>query len=117
MATGEEIRGLFHKPDQLSAQYVQFIESIRKGGNVDWGVPAMDTYGKIVPMRPGEVAGIIGRPGHGKSSIAAYLAKHNANKIIAEGRTNEECIVFVTYEQSVEELEAFFQAGEDYSLE
>jgi len=115
MPTSEEIRGLFHKPDQLAQQYVAFIESIRKGGNVDWGVTSIDS--RVVPMRPGEVAGIIGRPGHGKSSVAAYLAKHNANKIIAEGQQKEECVCFVTYEQSVEELEAFFQAGEDYSLE
>ncbi len=117
MPTTEEIRGLFHKPDSLASQYVSFIESIRKGGNVDWGVPSMDVFGKVVPMRPGEVAGIIGRPGHGKSSIAAYLAKYNANKIVAEQNEKTECVCFVTYEQSVEELEAFFQAGEDYSLE
>lgn len=116
MPTSEEIRGLFHTPANLASQYVEFITSVKKGGSVNWGVPSMDAFGNIVPMRPGEVAGIIGRPGHGKSSIAAYLAKYNALKLVAEGETKE-CVVFVTYEQSVEELEAFFQAGAGYSLE
>jgi replicative DNA helicase len=50
------------------------------------------------------------------TSVAAYLAKHNAEKIISEGEEQRECIVYVTLDQSPEEIESFFQCGAEYSV-
>ena len=61
-------------------------------------------------MRPGEVIGITGRPGHGKSSLQSYLAIQAARQIIRR-QAKDEIVLFVTWEQTIEAQEAFFQAG------
>lgn len=69
----------------------------------------------IIPLHPGDVVGIIARPGHGKSTLAAYLIRRTALEIL-ESNKERECVVYVTFEQAVEEIEAMFQAGGDYTV-
>jgi len=44
----------------------------------------------------------------------AYLAKRTADKIAAREEANK-CVIYVSWEQTVEEIEAFFQSGPEYS--
>jgi hypothetical protein len=44
----------------------------------------------------------------------AYMAKKTAQDIIRRG-AEDEVVVYVTWEQTAEEIEAFFQSGQDYT--
>lgn len=115
MATKKiDARALIHTPAELAAEYVAFAESIQATPGIPWGIPTLDRY--VVPMRPGNLVVFTSRPGHGKTSMLAYLAKAEAKRIQARGAGDHECVVYVTWEQSAEELEAFFQTNADYSI-
>lgn len=106
------VRSLVHTPAELASSFVEWAGRIQRDPGITWGVPAIDK--RVIPMRPGELVGLIGRPGHMKTSLLAYFAREEAKRIQARGAAETEAVVYVTWEQSAEELEAFFQAdGED----
>ena len=107
-------RLLVHTPQELSAAYVEWAEQIQADPGIPFGIPVIDE--KVIPMRPGNLTVFVARPGHGKTSVLAYLAKQEAERIMARGAAARECVVYVTWEQVAEELEAFFQAGGAYSI-
>jgi len=76
-------------------------------------VPSIDRV--VIPMRPGDNIGILARPGNGKSSLLAYLARQEARRIMARGTQDKEAVVYATWETSVEDLEGMFQADERLS--
>lgn len=104
---------LVHTPAELAQEYVAWAEHIQADPGVRFGVPAIDK--KVIPLRPGDLVSVLGRPGSGKSSLLAYFAREHAKQIVANGKGNEEAVVYVTWEQSAEELEAFFQTSGDCS--
>lgn len=109
----DDIRSLFFSPNEASTYFVQYAEKLKDQPGIKWGVRSLDD--KVLPMHPGDVVGVIARPGHGKSSLAAYLARHTAEQLIDEGRSGE-CVVYVSFEQAIEEIEAMFQSSEDASV-
>ncbi len=108
---------LVFTPQEASTAYVEYAEiiqrDIKSGLCPTWGVGSMDKA--IIPLKPGDVVGIIARPGHGKSSLAAYLAKRTA-RMLADNGIENRSVVYCTLEQTIEELEAFFQAGNEYTV-
>lgn len=109
----QEIRNLIHTPAELSTAFVQWAERIRATKGIPLGVPNLDKY--IIPMRPGDLVGFVGRPGSGKSSLMAYLARQEAERIIQRGAQRREAVIYATWETSVEELENMFQADSECS--
>lgn len=105
--TPEQIRQLVHTPAELSSSYVKWAKYIKETPGVTWGVPSIDK--RVIPMRPGNVTFIIGRPGSGKTTLMAYLAKAEANRIRERKATNE-VVVYVSWEMSAEELMACWMA-------
>lgn len=104
-----DYRSLVHTPADLAVEFVEYAQRLKDTHGVTWGVPSMDKV--IIPMHPGDVIGVIARPGHGKSTLSAYLARHTAKRIAESGR-KDRAVVYVTFEQSVEEIEAMFQVDE-----
>lgn len=100
-----------HKPDSSATNYVRWAEWIKDAPAVDYGC-VLDKH--IIPMHPGDLMAVVARPGHGKSSWMAYMAKRTADKIV-ERNEAKKCVIYVSWEQSVEEIEAFFQSGKSYS--
>lgn len=98
----DNFRVLVHSPPDLNADYLAWAEYIQSTEGVTWGIPAIDE--KVIPIRPGEMGIIIGRPGHGKTSILVYLARLEAQRIIARETRDSECVVYVTWEESAEEV-------------
>ena len=109
----DDFRTLVHTPAELAADYVRWAEYIQSTEGIKWNVRAIDE--KVIPLRPGEMAVILGRPGHAKTSIMAYLALAEARRIERRGTRNTECVVFVTWEESSEELTKMFLAPADAS--
>jgi len=110
----KDFRVLIHTPAELATEYVAWAERIKADPGIQFGVQTIDKY--VIPMRPGELVSIIARPGHGKTSLLAYFAREQAKRIMAADNSEREAVVYVTWEQSAEELEAFFQADGKHSI-
>ena len=109
-----DFRALVHTPAELAAEYVAWAERIKRDPGITFGVQAIDKM--VIPMRPGELISLIARPGHGKTSLLAYFAREHARRIMERDKVGSEAVVYVTWEQSAEELEAFFQADGQHSV-
>jgi len=104
-------RFFVHSPADLSQSYVRWAEQLKNNPGIRYGC-VMDNH--VIPLHPGDLMAVLARPGHGKSSWMAYMAKHTARQIVRRGVTDE-VVVYVTWEQTAEEIEAFFQSGGDYT--
>ena len=62
---------------------------------------AFDEY--FLPMRPGNLISVIAMSGHGKSAVMQCVSRNCAQQLRDQDR-KDECIVFVTWEQTVEEM-------------
>lgn len=116
MLTDEKLRKTANQffvqsPADLSQSYVNWAEKLQNDKGIDYGC-ILDKY--IIPLHAGDVMAVVARPGHGKSSFMAYMARRTAKKLVAQGVTDK-AAVYVTWEQSAEEIEAFFQSGGQYS--
>jgi replicative DNA helicase len=103
---------LVHTPDVLGGEYLEWARSRRDVPGVPFGIPAVDR--KMIPAHPGDMIVVVGRPGHGKSSILACIGRQEAKRIKTRGA--DEVVVHVTFEQVVEEIEAVYQANDSYSV-
>lgn len=110
----EDFRKILHTPKELGDAHYKYAKEIIETDGLDWPVPCMNK--DTLPLRPGKVATITGRPGHGKSTILGLMGKYHAQKIADNGNALDEAVVHVTWEQSVEELEAFYQADGQYTV-
>jgi len=109
-----DYRTLVHSPNDLAAEYVEWAERIQTEDGIRFGVPAIDKM--VIPMRAGDLVSFVARPGHGKTSLLAYFAREQARRIQARNGGSPEVVVYVTWEQSAEELEAFFAADGQSSV-
>lgn len=105
-------QALVHTPAELASGFVRWAEYNKKHPGIPFGVRGLDD--RIIPLRPGRMACIIARPGHGKTSLMATLAKREAERIQREGDDGR-VVVYVTWEQVVEEVETLFASGGDFS--
>ncbi len=109
----EALRRFFlHTPADVSQSYVHWAEQLQASPGITYGC-VLDRH--VIPLHPGDFMAIVARPGHGKSSFMAYMAKREALAIQKRGKQDEECVVYISWEQSIEEIDAFFQSGKDYS--
>lgn len=112
MSEKNNTRRLFlHTPADVAQSYVQWAEKLQTEPGITYGC-VLDRF--LIPLHPGDLMAVVARPGHGKSSWMAYMAKKTALDIVARG-AEDEVVVYVSWEQPVEEIEAFFQSGDDYS--
>lgn len=110
--TNDAYKLLVHSPVDLSGMHISHYERIKNSSGITFGIEAIDK--KVIPQHPGDVTYFCGRPGHGKSSLLAFMARRES-KEIQKRQAKKECIVYVTWEQTAEELEAFFQINEQYT--
>jgi replicative DNA helicase len=104
---------LINSPAELSAAYAQWYKRTLSEPGIRWDIPALDQH--VIPMRPGDLVGLVARPGHGKTAMLAYMARAEAKRIIARGAVGREVVVFVTWESSAEEIETFFLSDGEFS--
>jgi len=104
---------LVNSPADLGLAYADWYKNILTQPGIPWGIPAIDEY--VIPMRPGDLVGLVARPGHGKSSLLAYLGRSEARRIIERNALGNEVVVYVTWESSAEEVETFFLSDGKWS--
>lgn len=102
---------IIFSPAQVARAGTQYIEdrANNKTEGIPFYLPSMDD--KLLPLLPGELCTIIGRPGAGKSAVQMYWARSRA-KYLQSHTMLDRVVVYVTYEQHVEELYAFHVAAE-----
>lgn len=101
---------LVHSPADLASMHVEHAKHILADPGIKWGLPGVDQV--VIPQRPGNMTVICGRPGHGKSTLLARQAKLTAASLEPN---SGQCVIYVTWEQTAEELEAFFASSEEYT--
>jgi replicative DNA helicase len=108
MTNIEETAQLIHTTDELSERFVELSEKHRQEPGVTWGIDEIDSRhkGAVLPMRGGDVALIVGRPGDGKTTILSYHAVHEIENIIKRGKETEETVVYATWEGTVDGIYA-----------
>jgi len=82
------------------------IESRRNDGykGVSLGLAGIDDY--LLPGRPGEMIGVLGRSREYKSGLMQWWSRRIAQELIAEKNLTD-CIIYVSWEQSIEEIVCF----------
>lgn len=107
---------LLNTPAQIAQQYGQWYRKLLDNPGVPWGIRIIDE--RVIPMRPGDLVGLIARPGGGKTSLMAYLARAESKRIIERMKNdpkNNEVVVYITWESSAEEIETFFMSDGEFS--
>jgi replicative DNA helicase len=98
----------------MTAGYLRMRKEYQAWG-VPFGLASMDKppreLGKeqefYVPLMPGEVECVISRPGHGKTGTMVARARKRAEYLRKVKMDADRAVVYITLEQSVEELNAF----------
>lgn len=103
-------RYLVHTPAELASNHAADYQRRQSDAGVKFGVPAVDA--RVIPMHPGDMTCILARPGHGKTTLLARAARQEAEEIRKRGTQASECVVYVTWETSAEELVSLFYAAE-----
>ena len=78
-----DYRQLVHSPAELAAEHVAWAKHLKDAPGIPFGIPAVDA--KVIPFHPGDMVVFVARPGHGKTSFLAYLAR-------GKGFANEDSI-------------------------
>jgi len=110
----DELAPLLHTPTEASRAHVEWAKQMKDAPGVTWGIPAMDD--ELIPMHPGDMTVVVGRPTHCKSSILAYLSATEAERIKARGAMDTECVVHVSWEQVMEEIDSMFHVTKTYTV-
>ena len=114
MKDATDFRTLIHNPQDCKVEFINYHRDVMSAAGIQTGLGHIDDV--MIPMKPGDVVGVMARPGGGKSTFMAYLTRKTARDIALQGRENE-IAVYITYEQHVEEVESYFQLnGNGYSL-
>lgn len=105
-------RFFLHTPADATQSYVHWAERLASEPGITFGC-VLDKF--VIPLHPGDLMAVVARPGHGKSSWMAYMARREAENILSRNKQDKETVVYVSWEQPIEEIEAFFQSGDAYT--
>lgn len=106
-------KALLHSPQEAGDKRLTWAKMMKDAPGVQWGIGSVDD--RIIPAHPGDFVAIVGRPAQGKTSLLAWLAKQEANAIRARNTHHREAVIYVTWEQVIEEIDSLFYADADYS--
>lgn len=104
MARLDSVETLVYTPAEVSSLTIQLVGERRANPStgVQTGIRDFDDY--FLPLRPGQLATIIGRPSNYKSGLAQFIARFNAQEIVRMGLQDKEYVAYLTWEQAIEEM-------------
>ncbi len=111
----DDVEQLFFTPAELGTAYVAYGDYIRETPGVRFHVKSLDDY--IIPPRPGQMVVVVARPGNGKTSFAIAFVKKTIDEIKSRDAQKQECVVYITYDQPVEEIYSMYQAEVNCTVE
>jgi replicative DNA helicase len=98
-----------HKPDQQAGEFLAWAQGIKDSPGIPFGIDEVDRA--VLPLRKGTETILLGRPGMCKTSLLLALAKQESERIIERGEWESKAVVYVSYEQTAEELSAILQTN------
>lgn len=106
-------RDIVYTPNDTATIGTEYLkekrETAKTGLGVPLGIPVIDK--DFIPAMGTELVTILGRPGCGKTSFMMRWARHRAKSLVKMGRLNR-VVIYISFEQSIEELNAFNIAAE-----
>lgn len=98
-----EVRDIVFTPTDAAREAIATIEERRSavGVGVRMGVACVDAY--LQPARPGQLIAIIGMTSNYKTGLMTYWARTAARQI-AQDNTENQAVVYITWESAIEEL-------------
>lgn len=101
-------------PSEASALTVKLVEQRQRDPiqAIRTSIPCIDAY--MRPLAAGELMVVLGRPSNYKSGLMQYMARSLALDL--QAREDPRCVIYVTWEQAIEEMTMFELAsssGED----
>jgi len=114
--TTGNIKDITYTPNAAVKSALKIITEIHeqaKQPNADLGVftGLKDVDEVMFPGKPGHVIAVLGRTNHGKSQFMQWWARSQAAFICEQERQerakDNQCVVFVTWEQAIEEVVCF----------
>jgi len=99
-------RDLIYTPSEIASIGTAYLQERQqnKAIGMPLGLPSIDK--DLVPLQAGDLATVLGRPGHGKTSFMIRWARHRAIWLRDHGYGNR-IVIYATWEQSIEALYAF----------
>jgi replicative DNA helicase len=91
---------LIHSPTDCAHESIGWVERCQASPGIIWHHAEIDKL--VHPLYGGDVCGIMGRPGSGKTAAMLRLAKLEAEGILS--RDSKECVVFVSWDQRTTDL-------------
>lgn len=102
---------LTYSPNDISRIGTEYLDVRRTQTHqaIPFGIPEIDH--DLLPLLPGELCTIIGRPGSAKTGVMMSWARRRAAWLTDNGY-HDRIVVYASWEQSIEELYAFTVAAE-----
>lgn len=100
----ENARDIIYSPNEISKLVLNTIQERKDkpGAGVRIGIPDVDR--QMLPLRPGDLVTITGRPSNYKSGLMSFWARRLA-KSLAESEDNEnKVVIYITWEMAIEEI-------------
>lgn len=109
----DALRYFVHTPAETATGYVRYAEEIKAHPGVKFGC-ILDSH--VIPLRPGKMMAILARSGHGKTSFGGAILLNEARRLVEQKLTDRFYVAHITWEQTVEELEAMYQDSQGYNV-
>lgn len=109
----DALASFVHTPAETASSFVRFAHEIQDNPGITFGC-VLDKH--VLPIRPGRVLGLLARPGHGKTTLGGYFVRREARRIVKEGLQDKFYTAHISWEQSVEELDAMYQDAPGYGI-
>lgn len=112
MATTPDFSTILFTPEEVGALGTKYLEQRRdnKALGVPVGIGSIDAV--FYPLMMTEIMAIIARPGNGKTSFMMRWARNRAAFLRDRG-LEDRIVMYITLEQSIEELNAFNVAADE----
>ena len=113
MTAKRDYSTILFPPDQASQLTTAYLEQRKNsaGHGVPIGLPGLDK--DFIPMISGELCSVIGRPGNGKTGFIVRWARERSKWLRENGKSDKRLVMYITLEQSIEELNAFNIAADE----
>ena len=108
-------RTAIYTPQQVATYGIQAVQAARDNATRGLGINIAEIRDYFAPVMPGQLCAIIAQTSHYKSGFLHFLEHQAAKQLVAEGR-EDEILIHVSVEESVEEqafLEFARQSRED----
>lgn len=100
----QNTRDIIYSPNEISNLVLDTIQErkAKPGAGVRLGIPDIDK--QMLPLRPGELITITGRPSNYKSGLMSFWARWLAKEIANSEDSENKVVIYITWEMAIEEI-------------